>query len=175
MNVTFDLETLGTTYNAPIVQIAAVKFKDSGTVVDRFTRDIDYKTLEPLGFEMTYSTVFWWLSQPVQAIKSVFNKKHSVSLQKALLDLQKWLGPEAKEYYYWSHASFDFPILQNAYNKLSMQNPIPYHKGRDIRTLQHFAQQKVVRKGTHHNALDDCLYQAELVSKSILKMNLKVS
>lgn len=35
----------------------------------------------------------------------------------------------------WSHATFDFPILTNAYHLLKIRQPIPYKKMRDIRTL----------------------------------------
>ena len=40
-NITFDLETLGNSANAPIVQIGAVKFDGDGNILDKFLRTID--------------------------------------------------------------------------------------------------------------------------------------
>ena len=46
MNISFDLETLGNTSKAPIVQIAAVKFENNGKLIDTFSRTIIVEDLD---------------------------------------------------------------------------------------------------------------------------------
>ena len=133
-HITFDLETLGNTSNAPIVQIGAVKFNDGG-ITDTFLRNIDLTSLESLGFKLDYSTISWWLNQPDEAIKSVFGDNlEKISLSKALYEFQEWIGKTA-DYNYWSHATFDPPILVNNYKTMKKECPIPFRLHRDIRTL----------------------------------------
>lgn len=171
MNITFDLETLGNTANAPIVQIGAVKFKDDGTIVDKFIRTIDLDSLQKYNFKMDYNTIAWWMNQTDEAIKSVFKYGlEQVSLNKALWEFREWIG-KPSEYVYWSHATFDPPILNNNFKALGKDNPIPFRLHRDIRTLSHFANVKVERTGIAHNALDDCLTQANYISKGIQILN----
>ena len=136
MNITFDLETLGNTANAPIVQIGAVKFDDDGTITDKFKKNIDLDSLEGLGFRIDYNTLEWWFSQSHEAITSVFNTDNlnRVSLSKALYEFHQWIGKTA-DYRYWSHATFDPPILINNYKALKKDCPIPFRLYMDIRTL----------------------------------------
>ena len=168
INITFDLETLGNGTTAPIIQIGAVKFKDDGTIVDKFIRTIDLDSLERYDFKMDYNTINWWFNQSNEAIKSVFDDTlDKVSLGKALFDFTEWIGKTA-DYHYWSHATFDPPILHNNFKVMGKNNPIPFRLHRDIRTLSYFAGKIVVeRVGLHHNALDDCIYQAAYISQGI--------
>lgn len=72
----------------------------------------------------------------------------------------------------WSHATFDPPILQNAYNKVGLQTPIHYRWNRDIRTLCELSGvEKTEVKGVAHNALDDCINQAEYIARGIQILN----
>jgi exodeoxyribonuclease VIII len=170
-HITFDLETLGNTANAPIVQIGAVKFKEDGTITDTFVRTINLDSLKGLGFIMDFNTVGWWLNQSDAAIKSVFGYNlDQVSLSKALFEFHQWIGKTA-DYNYWSHATFDPPILVNNYKALKKDCPIPFRLHRDIRTLTLLAGGiDVKREGIHHNALDDCIYQAKYISEGLKKI-----
>ena len=167
MNITYDLETLGNTSQAPIIQIAAVKFNDEGDIIGEFTENIKWSSLEKFDFKVDYSTLNWWFNQPDSAIKSVCNQEGAIALRLALMNFTKWLG-KSNEYYYWSHATFDPPILDFNFKQVKLNNPIPYRLNRDIRTLTHFTGIiEVPRIGIHHNALDDCKYQARYISKGI--------
>jgi len=173
MNITFDLETLGNTANAPIVQIGAVKFTDDGEITDKFLVNIDLESLERIkdSFVIDFSTISWWFNQSDKAIKSVYGEElERMSLHKALYEFHQWIGKTA-DYVYWSHATFDPPILHNNYKAVGKENPIPFRLHRDIRTLSHFAYAKVERTGIAHNALDDCLTQADYISKGLQILN----
>jgi DNA polymerase III epsilon subunit-like protein len=176
MNVTFDLETLGNTSQAPIVQIAAVLFDNQGNILKSIDLKADLETL-PQGFVVDFSTLKWWFEQDDRAIKSVMTTGtlgHKVMCK----EFMKWVQEIKKEYgkniSYWSHATFDPPILANNFKVAGVYNPIPFRAHRDIRTLTHFAGHiEVERKGIHHNAIDDCLFQAEYISKGIEKVEMK--
>lgn len=166
MNITFDLETLGNTSNAPIVQIGAVKFTNDGEICDRYSASVKLESLSKYDFKVDFETVKWWMSQEDVAIKRVFCGE-GVNLRLALKDFLDWIGKHG-DYVYWSHATFDPPILINNLKAVGLPNPIPYKAYRDIRTLTHFVGKiEVERKGVHHNALDDCEFQAEYISKGL--------
>jgi len=171
-HISFDLETLGNTPRAPIVQIGACKFDDSGNIdQDTFLRTVKLESLGRYNFEVDYSTVGWWMSQDDKAIKSVFCADNSVDLRLALFDFQKWIGQSSK-YYYWSHATFDPPVLANNLIETGIGRFIPFRRFRDIRTLVHFAGETTTkREGIHHNALDDAVFQAQYISELIQRLN----
>lgn len=170
INITFDLETLGNNFNSPIIQIGAVKFTDKGEILDTFIRNINIEKLKRYDFTMDYSTIKWWFSQPKEAIDSVINVEDGIDLRMALRDYTEWIGALG-DYVYWSHATFDPPILKNAFDKVGLPYTIPFRAQRDIRTLTHFVGKiDVERKGVHHNALDDCLFQVEYISKGLSKI-----
>jgi len=168
--ITFDLETLGNTSNAPIVQIGAVKFDREGNIKDTFLRNIKLSCLSRYDFDIDYSTLQWWFEQDDEAIKSVFCKEGAIDLRLALREYVEWIGVLG-DYTYWSHATFDPPILKNNFNAVKLQYNIPFRVQRDIRTLTHFTGKiDCERQGIHHNALDDCLFQAEYISKGFKKL-----
>jgi hypothetical protein len=181
VNITFDLETLGTSANAPIVQLAAVAFDNVGRIVSEFDALVNLKSLPQYGFELDYGTVQWWLNQDKDAIDSVFSKKldeFRKPLKDVLEDFCIWLRTlgSIDEMDFWSHATFDPPILANAVLKTKAKLFIPYTRHRDIRTLTYFAGDiSVEREGNHHNALDDCKYQASYVVQGMKQIKEKQS
>lgn len=175
MNITFDLETLSNTEvtgDAPIVQIGAVKFTDAGMITDEFLRTIEAKSIQPFNFGADYRTIYWWLQQDDKAIKSVFGEDvEKVPLRLALLEFIEWIG-KPSQYVYWSHCTFDPPILNDNIRRVGLGSPIPFRLHRDIRTLSHFTGKiEVEREGVHHNALDDCRFQAKYISKGLQALN----
>lgn len=176
MNISFDLETLSTKPNAAIVQIGAVRFDDTGKETDVFLRNVNLKTI-PTGFDTDPDTVYWWMQQPVEAQASVFGEQlYRVSLGDALQQFMCWLIP-FKEDEYWAHAGFDPAILQHAFDHFDIENPIPYYKIRDLRTIKYLAEKQtgtkmdIRRQGNHHNALDDAKHQARQVQLAFSIIN----
>jgi len=168
-NITFDLETLGRTTTAPIVQIGAVKFTDEGEITDKFVRNIKLPSLKRYGFVVCWDTLEWWFSQSDEAIKSVFCSSDVVDIRLALRDFQEWID-KPSEYVYWSHSTFDPLILVYNLLQVGLPNIIPFRAYRDIRTLTQFSGKiEIKRQGIAHDALDDCIFQAEYISKGIKK------
>lgn len=168
-HITFDLETLGTGPNSPIIQIGAARFNEK-KIIDTFKRNILWKDLENYDFDIDYSTVYFWMSQDNKARESVLDQEGALSLSDALMDFMNWV-----ELYpvhaFWSHATFDAPILANACRKARL-NVLPYRKQRDIRTLNMLAGEvNVKRPGTHHDAEDDAVFQALYIMEMLKKVS----
>lgn len=166
--VTFDLETLSNSTTAPIVQIAAVKFNsETAEVISEFVRNIKLGCLGRYEFDVSYETLGWWFSQDDEAIKSVFCKEGVEDLRKSLLDFVFWLG-KPSDYLYWSHSTFDPPILNYNFLKVGLKNPINYKLFLDIRTLISFTgKPNLERFGIKHDALEDCRYQSQYISQAL--------
>ncbi len=67
----------------------------------------------------------------------------------------------------WSHATFDFPIVSNAYKVCNLNLPFHYRTARDIRTLVDLSNldYNKEKEDKTHNALEDCLYQVKYCVK----------
>lgn len=162
-DVMVDLETFGTGKDAVVCQIGACYFdRVTGAIGDKFKVNIDARTAVKSGAEIDADTVYWWLSQGKDAISSITSPP-LVDITTAFEDLNKFLAP-AKAI--WSHATFDFVIIAQTLRRLGIKPNFRYTAARDIRTLMDLAKASAgqvedpqLRLGTHHDALDDCIFQ----------------
>lgn len=158
-DVMLDLETMGSTFNAPIVQIGAVYFdRYTGELGEEFNHNISLEQEMNRGFTPDGSTILWWLAQSKEAQKSVL-KRNEWYIDEVYNELNNFLK---KSKSIWSHATFDYVILMNHMNKLQIKPKFHYRNAKDIRTLVDLAgidYSKEDRVGIHHNALDDCKFQ----------------
>ncbi len=151
-----DLETLGTGKDALITQIGACEFnRETGELGEMFLMNIDIQSSLNCGFKVTGETIHWWLERPEQVTWT----DNTDSVVSVLNHFKKFCNKlEFKRV--WSHATFDFVILNNAYELCGWKSPLRYRSARDIRTLVDLAGIKNEnREGKTHNALDDCKYQ----------------
>lgn len=175
MNVMIDLETYANTSNAVIVQIGAVEFDDkSGDILRKFKTNVDAQSCIDLGMEMNVDTINWWMSQPDKARKSILKDgKHIRNALNSLRDfLHKPMGKD-EGFSLWCHATFDEPILSNAYRKAGMDEPWHYRSVRDLRTLIDLADvdpYTYQNNGTHHDALADCMFQVKYTVDALKKL-----
>lgn len=173
-HVMLDLETMGTAPGCAIVSIGAVAFDSKkGKLGDTFYRAVSLESCQEFGLKIEGGAVNWWLAQSEAARQALLDPAR-VTLDVALNDLSAyWAEQEAT--YVWAHgASFDPPITEMAYRavgphldrrhlvKGKAQAPWEFWNARDTRTLFDIAGVRPSRaKGTHHNALDDAINQAE--------------
>lgn len=168
-----DLETLSTRYDAAILSIGVKQFDiKSGSMGAEFYAEIDIESSIRAG-HVNGSTLAWWASQG-EAAKRVFGGKGKKPLPVALDELLQWMrGKSMAPRVYGNGASFDITILEAAYINacVGLQPAWRYTNVRDMRTLVDvaseiagFNQMSVPRVGTHHNALDDAIYQAAVMS-----------
>lgn len=180
--VMVDLETMGTSSNAPVMAVGAVIFSPN---------DMDYCENDALRFYMRVplasamaagavpdaSTIEWWLGQSDEARKELLAGErkelkdvlHSFRCfyRTASLHLNQHKpapdGSERNGACVWGNgATFDPVILENAYKSIGETAPWPYYRARCFRTVKdEYPKQDLDRVGTHHAALDDAVWQAQ--------------
>lgn len=176
--VAIDLETLSTSPAAVMLSIGAVavcestgtrlQFYAATSVASQPDRKTDASTLD------------WWSKQSAEA-RVAFDYAHSDDcppLTNALTQLTNWLGKlgETHDVYVWGNgADFDIGILSHAYKEISNFVPWDFRKVRDMRTLYDLTLRfgltiSVPRVGTHHNALDDAQFQADVIMESLRQL-----
>lgn len=171
VDVMVDLETLDTTPTSIILSIGACKVNwAGGPPTDHFYRVVSVESNQMAGRTESLSTRRFWDSQPPEARK-VFTDPN-VDLFTALTDFKQYvslLGGGFKGTHMWGNGSdFDCVILVDAMTALAIKPPWPFWNSRCFRTMRKEFGHLITepeRKGTHHNALDDAIFQAELLSQ----------
>lgn len=166
-----DLETMGQGSDAAIVSIGAVKFDENG-IGDTFYSVINLQSSVEAGLKIDASTVMWWLKQNGEARSALLEE--SVDLESVLQFFTDFVGVGG--YAVWGNGSdFDNVILANAYKSIGAEAPWQFWMGRCYRTMKNmFRDVKLKRKGTHHNALDDAISQAEHLIEIINEKGIKI-
>lgn len=164
-----DLETLGTRAGCKVLSIGCVTFGPAGLGAEFYQevlRDFQGDLWEDP------DTVAWWGRQDATARDRLFDQSAGgkTRLSLALVELNTWLRTvggmdekgKARVTVWGNGASFDNAVLDAAYSAVLLPRAWGYYDDRDYRTLKAMAPQvKLVRTGTHHNALDDAKTQAE--------------
>lgn len=162
-HVMLDLETFGTSPEAAVVSIGAVKF-DNEKVGEEFHVKIDMR--DSLLGTIDGNTVAWWLQQS-DAARAALTKGPKELLAPALQAFTRWLGPDPRELLLWSNGpSFDSVILQSAYRRCGLTWPFKYNADRDFRTicdLRPIFRIVVAPYEIAHDALEDAKRQARCV------------
>ena len=167
----FDLETFATSYNAAIVSIGACLFDIEGNVSDLWYSNVSLDSCITAGLEVDPKTVDWWLEQSSEARNALFADP-VLPLEEALQKFRSSF-PVNKVKGIWSHATFDFVIMNNALDTVGLPR-LPYRQARDIRTLSFLtpkmSKNQVKFKGIPHNALDDAIHQCKYVSHMLRRL-----
>lgn len=160
-HIMIDLETLGTTADAVILSIGAVRFDlDTSALGDCFY------TAVTMGHQRTRyispDTVAWWKQQTDEA-RAVFDEP-GLDLTLALVGLGAFIAATPGNVQVWSNgADFDLPMLAHAFLHCGVKLPWKPYAGRCYRTYKNLPGARAIamqRQGQHHNALDDAIDQA---------------
>ena len=165
MHVMLDLETLGTSTDALIMSIGAVKF-DAAGVHDRFHVGVDIEETMAYGTaskpEISAGTVLWWLDNDRwEARDAWLALDDKVHLSVALDGFSQWYGTDDQPV--WGNgATFDNVVVKSAYSACGLRPPWSYKLDRCYRTMVAMYPDvgRLERVGIHHNAVDDAEYQA---------------
>jgi len=176
--VMIDIETLSTKNNACILTIGAVKFNRKDKVVktiDELTKEnktfyvrITRKSCLLLGMDIDPKTVEWWDTKVSEEVRheAIYNNENRIDIGKALKELSSFLSGTK---YFWSQGSFDYNILENAYNVCNIQLPWEFWRIRDSRTLFDVFNLDLktleTAKEPSHNALNDAYKQVSGLKK----------
>ena len=161
--VMLDLETLGTRPDCAIMTVGAVKF-------DPFDPDrepgpgiylrMDIEEQLTLGRTVDDSTIAWWAEQDPRVRAEAWDEVDRSSVQDLKRELNRFLvGVED----IWSQGPV-FDILEDLYRSQKWGFPWYFWQIRDSRTLFKVANHRLERgRDQAHNALLDCVYQAQAV------------
>jgi len=173
-----DLETLSTRGNATILIIAAIKFDRNAPHgklenADKFYTKISLESCRNAGLHIEEKTILWWEEQDPDIRKEAFGEPRE-DLKTVLKAFKKWYGSADK---IWSHgATFDIPILAEAYARCGMETPWKFWVARDTRTLFDLAgiQQKDLPSDNLHHGLHDCWRQIWGVKESLKRLKRRI-
>lgn len=170
-NIMIDIETMGQGSNAAVVAIGAVSFDNDG-IVDRFYEKIDLREAAKYG-DIDPDTILWWLKQSDEA-RSELDPKETKDINTVMYMLESYINFYGNNTKIWGNGSdFDNVILSNLFRKLAIVPPWQFWNNRCYRTIKNiFSDVKMERTGTHHNALDDAISQAEHLISICKKHNI---
>lgn len=165
-----DIESIGISKNCCIIQIGACYFdRKTGDIGKTFKININPASCVAAGAKIDAETVYWWIAQSEAARKSILEGPH-IDLQKALEDFNLFMV-DCK--YLWSHATFDFVAIMEAYKSISLKPGFSYKAARDIRTLMdlfNISIDKTAREGVHHDGLADATHQVKYCMEAFRKL-----
>jgi DNA polymerase III epsilon subunit-like protein len=170
-DIMLDIETLGTGYNSVVVQVAMVYFdrytKQTGSA---FCMNIDPESCIEYGLKTDKSTLDWWETQPKEVQESVLT--NGKPLPEVLNEIRKFIKYGS---IIWCHATFDVPLLENAFKATNIVVPWKYTNVRDLRTIVDISgiDLKTYKwdEFKTHNALEDCCFQINYTTDCINKIN----
>jgi len=173
MDVMLDLETLGTRPECVILTLGAVKFdpysmKEPGPGL--YLR-IDADEQIAQGREVQEDTMRWWMSQDEEVREEAIGLEGRVSVEHMYQELNRFLVGVNN---IWAQGPvFDIAILENIYRQYGWPTPWQFWQIRDSRTLFGVhGDPRVKGRAGHHNALADCVYQAQGVQQIYNKLGI---
>lgn len=173
MDVMLDLETLATSPDSVILTFGAVKFNPFTTEQEietglYFRIDVDEQI--ELGRHVDSGTVDWWGQQSDEVREEALGEHDRVSLEKFTRELNRFVVGADR---IWAQGPvFDIVILENLYRQLHKPAPWPYYTIRDSRTLLKALGDTRTAGAMLHNALADCVSQAQAIQQAVSKYNL---
>ena len=165
-DVMIDLETMGVGPSAAIVSIGAVIFDpETGELGAEFYRVVSLSSSMSAGGVVDAGTIMWWLEQS-DAARNAVSAKFAEGIEDVLFEfddfVQTFAGGCNIARVWGNGAAFDNVILRGAYDRLHMDRPWEFYNDRCYRTVKAMHPEiKMLRTGTHHNALDDAISQAK--------------
>jgi len=161
-----DIETLATTVDAFILQIAAVPFDIStdqiGDESSRFNLHINGAS--QAGRNKDLATIGWWMDQDEEARDQVFKPRNRHNLKDAL-HLFRQYYTKLRHPVIWSNGpEFDSAILKHAFEQVGLPCPWHHRKVRDLRTALDLLPVAVDRNRDEsglvfHDPVVDCIEQ----------------
>ena len=168
-----DLETLGTQPGCVILTLGAVKFNPYDTQEPGpglyIRPDVDEQIAR--GREVQEDTLAWWAQQNEEVREEALGTEGRVPVEEMYRQLNRFLVGVDN---IWAQGPvFDIAILENLYMQYGWPTPWQFWQISDSRTL--FKVHGDPRKKTEllHNALADCVSQAEAVQKIYADLGLK--
>lgn len=167
-----DLETMSSQSNAAIVSIGACKFSVENGIEDKFYMVSSLSSSIAHNMHADGNTIMWWMQQSDEARNAL---KGGVDIVDVLRAFHNWYDSSSDALLWGNGATFDNVVLANAYKSINMPKPWSYKQDACYRTMKNmFADVPFPeRVGTHHNALDDAINQANHLIEIFKKLGIK--
>jgi exodeoxyribonuclease VIII len=168
-----DLESLGTRPDCAILTLGAIKFNPY--VLDSFGDSlylrIDVNEQLALGREVQEDTLTWWSNQAEDVREEALGEGNRVSLTEMYRQLNRFCVGATN---IWCQGpAFDIVILENIYRQMGWPTPWQFWQIRDSRTLFGVhGDPREKNKAGLHNALEDCVSQAQGVQQIFHRNNI---
>lgn len=183
LHMMVDIETLGSGYDAAIVQVGIVVFDPFDATRDSFPGvrwNVGLHSAMAHG-AVDASTILWWLEQSEEARRNVFfGDGHNLGF--VLERLEAFWQRYACTALWANGATFDPVILATAYRKLNKNLPWSHRDVRDMRTLMWMTPVAAKRaydrwdqtqpQSVRHDALDDARRQVAVVQECLHELGL---
>lgn len=181
-HIVIDIETLGTTEDAVVLQVGAVYVNPNGKLDDVFNLWIDPRIELSAGFKVDSQTMRWWLDRPKQFCSYFERAEFSPT---PYSDFLNWIEPyitSKQPMCYWGNSPrFDLQFLDHHIRHFTGRKlEIPYWSECDYRTVKPlFVHQydladmkeewepKMDYPLVAHDALSDALLEAYNLAKFI--------
>ena len=172
-SIMLDLESLGTRPDCAILTLGAVKFDEytPGSFGDSLYLRIDVDEQLALGREVQEDTLTWWSNQAEDVREEALGEGNRVSLTEMYRQLNRFCVGATN---IWCQGpAFDIVILENIYRQMGWPTPWQFWQIRDSRTLFGVhGDPREKNKAGLHNALEDCVSQAQGVQQIFHRNNI---
>ena len=169
-----DIETMDTAPTAVVLSIGLVLFDpyEPETPTHDFYWVVDTEEQDVGGRTRSESTALWWAEQSPEA-RTVLAAT-GLPVDQVLKQLFSYMRSDEVEHIWANGPDFDCVILADLARG---HGAWPFWKNRCYRTIKNLALPKTYikpeRAGTHHNALDDAVYQARDLQARIKALGLR--
>ena len=168
-----DLETLGTQPGCVILTLGAVKFNPYDTQEPGpglyIRPDVDEQIAR--GREVQQDTLEWWTQQNDEVREEALGTEDRIPVEEMYRQLNRFLVGVDN---IWAQGPvFDIAILENLYMQYGWPTPWQCWQISDSRTLFKVHGDPRKKGALSHNALADCVSQAEAVQKIYADLGLK--
>lgn len=178
VHVAIDLETLDTRPSAAVVSVGLAAFTVTGGLIGSYYGVFETKPQTTDGRTRSKDTMAWWEEQP-EDVRSVLTDPAAVPPVTGLRHVDSFFSRFQNNTYciegVWGFGSdFDNATLIDMFATYSIELPWHYKANRCGRTLVGLVNvPKPPSKGTHHNALDDAVWQAEWFRAALHRLEAK--
>lgn len=170
LHAMLDIETLDVETTAVVLSIGMVVYDPLTIVRSDLSRlpklyySLDIQPQLEQGRTIGGDTVVWWSKQSAEARK-VFTEQPKAHPIAVLSNLSGWLVEYKVQHVWGNGVDFDNAIISSLAKSFGAPKPLNYKHNRCFRTLKallghHIPAHATMPIGTHHNALDDAVYQA---------------
>lgn len=170
LHAMIDIETMDTEVTAVVLSVGVLVYdpltirRDTLDSCPRAYFSLDIRSQLERGRTIGGDTMVWWSQQSAEA-RSVFTEQPKLPPAFTLGEIAGIMDQYKVQNVWGNGVDFDNAIINSLAKSFGVTKPLNYKHNRCFRTLramfkQHIPDHATMPMGTHHNALDDAIYQA---------------